>query len=140
MRYTLLSNVDRRHALNAAKANAAAADDAAREARKSAITATLRAWDLVESARRAFLLTDSSLAAAQENLRVQEIAFREGEATMTAVLAAEAALATARTQRAAIAYEYDLALAALLSASGQLDTFADHIAGADIHLPTDARP
>ena len=140
VRYTLLSNVDRRHALNAAKANAAAADDAAREARKSAITATLRAWDLVESARRAFLLTDSSLAAAQENLRVQEIAFREGEATMTAVLAAEAALATARTQRAAIAYEYDLALAALLSASGQLDTFADHIAGADIHLATDARP
>lgn len=71
---------------------------------------------------------------------MQEIAFREGEATMTAVLAAEAALATARTQRAAIAYEYDLALAALLSASGQLDTFADHIAGADIHLPADARP
>jgi len=134
VRYTLLSNIDRGHALTAAQANAAAASDAAREARNIAIGATLRAWDLVEAARRSFVLLDSSLAAARENLRVQQIAFREGEGTLTTVLGAEAALAAARSQRIATAYEYDLALAGLLAASGQLDGFADYLARADIRL------
>lgn len=94
----------------------------------------MRAWDLVEAARRSFVLLDSSLAAARENLRVQQIAFREGEGTLTTVLGAEAALAAARSQRIATAYEYDLALAGLLAASGQLDGFADYLARADIRL------
>jgi outer membrane protein TolC len=140
VRYTLLSNVDRGHALNAARENAAAAADAARETRKAATSATLRAWDLVEGARRSFLLLDSSLAAAQENWRVQRVAFREGEGTLTTVLAAEAVLANARTQRAATAYEYDLALAGLLAAAGQLDRFPDYLARADIRLPLGDRP
>lgn len=140
VRYTLLSNVDRGHALAAARANAAAASDAARESRKAAVGATMRAWDLVESARQSFLLLDSSLAAATENLRVQQVSFREGEGTLTAVLGAEAALATARTQRAATAYEYDLALAGLLAASGQLDRFPDYLRAADIRLPLEPRP
>ncbi|MFC3580255.1 TolC family protein [Sphingomonas hylomeconis] len=140
IRYTLLSNVDRGHTLNAARETAAAADDAAREARKAATGASLKAWDLVEGARRSFLLLDSSLAAARENLRVQQVSFREGEGTLTAVLGAEAALASARAERAAIAYEYDLALAGLLASTGQLDAFADHLAAADIKIETGARP
>ncbi|HCB76169.1 MAG TPA: hypothetical protein DEP91_08330, partial [Sphingomonas bacterium] len=140
VRYTLLSNIDRGHALAAARANAAAASDSARESRKAAVGATMRAWDLVEGARQSFLLLDSSLAAATENLRVQQVSFREGEGTLTAVLAAEAALATARTQRAATAYEYDLALAGLLAASGQLDRFPDYLRAADVRLPLEPRP
>lgn len=139
VRYTLLSNIDRRHALNAAQENAAAAADAARESRKAATGATLKAWDLVESARRAFLSLDSSMAAARENLRVQQVSFREGEGTLTAVLGAEAVLAAARTQKAATAYEYDLALAGLLAASGRLDDFSDHLARADIRLTEEPR-
>ncbi|HWK40466.1 MAG TPA: TolC family protein [Croceibacterium sp.] len=140
VRYTLLSNVGRGHALAAARANAAAAGEAAREARNVAVGATLRAWDLVEAARRSFVLLDSSQAAAQENLRVQQIAFREGEGTLTAVLGAEAALSAARTQRIATAYEYDLALAGLLAASGQLDGFTDYLARADVRLNTGSQP
>ena len=58
---------------------------------------------------------------------------------MTAVLGAEAALAAARAQKAATAYEYDLALAGLLAASGQLDSFSDHLARADIRLTQEPR-
>jgi outer membrane protein TolC len=133
-RITLLSNVDRGHTLAAARANQAAATDAAREARKTATNVTRRAWDLAESARRSFLLLDSSIAAASENLRVQRVAFAEGEATMTVVLGAEAALSTARTQRIAAAYEYDLALAGLLASAGELDRFSDYLRQADIHV------
>lgn len=136
-RITLLSNVDRGHLLSAARAQEAAARDGAREARRLGETAVHRAWTLAEGARRSFLLLETNLAAAQENLRVRRVAFREGESTLTAVLGAEAALATARTQRIATAYEYDLALAGLLAAAGRLDRFDEAMAGADIRLLPD---
>ena len=69
---------------------------------------------------------ESSLAAARENLRVQEIAFREGVGTASRLLDAQALLATAETQRASAAYEYDLSLAALLAASGIPERFTDY--------------
>jgi len=135
VRYTLFSNVGRSHALTAAREQAAVAEETARGARQASRSATLRAWNLVESARRSFLLLDSNIAAATENLRVQRISFREGEGSVTEVTGAEAALATARTQRVAAAYEYVLALAALLSASGRLSTFPEYLVSADIRLP-----
>lgn len=140
VRYTLMSNVNRGATLAAARENVAAANEAVRAAQTASTTATLRAWDMVEAARRSFILLATNVTAAQESLRVQNIAFREGEGTLTTVLAAEAALATARTQRIAAAYEYDLALAALLAASGRLDSYNDHMARADVRLSPGAQP
>ena len=134
VRMTLLSNVDRRRTLDAAHERERAAADSAVEIRKTIATQTIRAYDLTETARRTFLSLDSSVAAAEENLRVQELSFREGEATSAAVIDAQAAIATVRTQRIAAAYEYDLALAGLLVASHQLDSFGGYLARADHRL------
>lgn len=133
-RLTLLSSLDRGHTLAAAREGELAAADAGRAARKEASEAIRRAWNLVEGARRSFLLLDSSMAAATENLRVQRIALREGEGTVTRVAGAEAALAAARAQRVATAYEYDLALAGLLTASGRMHEFEDFLRRADQHV------
>lgn len=130
-RLTLLSGLDRGHTLAAARQGELAAADAGRAARKEASEAIRRAWTLVEGARRSFLLLDSSIAAATENLRVQRVALREGEGTVTRVAGAEAALATARAQRVATAFEYDLALAGLLTASGRMNEFEDFLRRAD---------
>ena len=134
VRYTILSNIDRRRTEDAARAQAAAAADTAAEARRIATSATVRAYNLVEGARRSFVLLDSSLAAARENLRVQTVAFREGEGTATPVIAAQAALDAAEAQRIAVAYEYDLALAGLLASAGKLAAYGDHLARADQRL------
>lgn len=134
VRYTLLSNIDRRRTLDAAHEHERAAADAAAEIRKTIAGETVRAYDLVEIARRSFLSLDSSIAAATENLRVQELSFREGEASSAAVIDAQAALATARTQRIAAAYEYDLALAGLLVSSNQLDSFGGYLQRAEHRL------
>lgn len=131
VRYTLLSNIDRQRSLNAARERRQAADDAARDARKTIAIETNRAYNLVETARRSFLSLDSSLAAANENLRVQEVAFREGEGTAAALIDARTALSLARTQRIAAAYEYVVALSALLAASNRGDSFPDYLARAD---------
>jgi outer membrane protein TolC len=80
------------------------------------------------------VLLDSSITAARENLRVQTVAFREGEGTATPVIAAQAALDAAEAQRISVAYEYDLALAGLLASSGRLDEYSGYLARADQRL------
>jgi len=131
VRYTFLSNIDRAKTLSAAQEREQAAAQTGREARKLVAMETSRAWDLVDTARQSFLLLDGNIKAAQENLRVQEISFREGEGTVADVIDAQAALATARTERIAAAYEYDVALAALLAATNRSDEFASHLARGD---------
>lgn len=137
LRYTLLSNFDRRKSLDAAREQERAAADAAAQARKDVAGEIVRAWNLVETARRSFLLLDSNLAAARENLRVQRISFREGETPSSSLVDAEATLATTQTQRIAAAYEYDLALAGLLAASHRVDDFTTYLARADRRLGDD---
>lgn len=132
--YTLFSNVGRNKSVAAAREHEQAAAELAAEARQSTETETSRSYDLVETARRNFLLLDSSIAAAEENVRVQTVAFREGEAAISSVIDAQSSLAAARTQRISLAYEYDLALAALLSASNRPEEFTDHLARADRRL------
>ncbi len=127
VRYTLLSNIDRRRTLEAARERERAAADSAAEMRKTIASETIRAYDLADTARRTFLSLDSSIAAADENLRVQQLSFREGEAASSAVIDAQAAIASVRTQRIAAAFEYDLALAGLLLASHQFDNFGGYL-------------
>jgi outer membrane protein TolC len=134
LHYTLFSNVGRGKALAAAREREQAAAELAADARESTETETSRSYDLVETARRNFLLLDSSIAAAEENLRVQTVAFHEGESPVSAVIDAQTSLANARAQRISTAYEYDLALAALLAASNRPEEFADHVARADRKL------
>lgn len=126
-RYTLMSSLDRRRMLGAARAQASAAGEVERQARDDARLLVTRAYNQVELARRQFLTMDSSLAATRENLRVQEVGFREGEATAASVIDARNLLGTARLQRAAAAYEYDLSLSALLAAAGSDQTLNDYL-------------
>ena len=56
-----------------------------------------RAHAMAQMSRSSFLSMESSLVAARENLRVKEIAFREGFATADRLVAAQAALATAES-------------------------------------------
>lgn len=131
VRWALLSPVSRSKTEAAARERAAAAragEDAARRAIEAEVE---DAWALAEAARRSFLSLDSSIAAAEENVRVADVAFRAGEGTASDLLDARAALTTARTQRLAAAYEYDVALAVLMAASGSMDQYGDAIARAD---------
>lgn len=129
--FTLLSNIDRRKSESAARQRQRAAEATERQTRVDLTTSIVRAYDLVETARRQFLELDSSIAAASESLRVEELSFREGEATVAEVVDARNALGQARVQRAAAAYEYDLALEALLVASGETGRFLDYLHEAD---------
>lgn len=125
LRVPLMTAVNRRELVAAAVARREAARLRATQADDRVASEVESSRVLVEHAQRAFLSMDSSLAAASENLRTKEIAFREGEGTAAQVTDAQSALALAQAQRATAAYEYDLALAALMAASGTPERFAD---------------
>jgi len=130
-RYTLMSSLDRGRMVSAARAQSQAALQVERQTRDEIATLITRTYNLVELSRRQFLSLDSSISAAEENLRIQTLSFREGEAPASALVDARNLLGTARLQRAAAAYEYDLSLAALLAASGRSGEFADYLQRAD---------
>lgn len=131
VRVPLISPVSRRELIAAAEARSEAARLRALAVDERVAGEISDSHQIADNARRAFLSMDSSLAAARENLRVKTVAFREGMGTSAEVTDAQTALALARAQRATAAYEYDLALAALLAASGQNQRFADYAEAPD---------
>jgi outer membrane protein TolC len=132
--FTLSGNIDRSEARGAALARERQATLAVEQSMRDTETMVERSWRGVETARRQFLLLNTNLAAAEESLRVQGLSFREGEAAAAVLIDAQVALSVARTQRAAAAFEYDVALAQLLAAAGRLGDFSQHLAQADLRL------
>mgnify|MGYP001499167986 FL=1 len=131
MRYTLWPQVDRSSNEAAALAREEAAESATREAWTQIQTGIHQSWQLTESARREYLSLASSIAAARESLRVQEVSFKEGVGTMSELIDARNALAQARTERAI----RDLERRAV-DASGQGEQFQDYLLRADEHVNT----
>lgn len=131
VRIPLVSAVNRRELVAAAQARREAARLRAADARTRTEGEIEKTWLMADNARRAYNSIASSVAAAEENLRVKQIGFREGVGTAAEVTDAQTALGLARAQRATAAYEYDLSLAALLAASGHSERFADYAEAPD---------
>lgn len=131
LKYTFLSPNSRPAQISAARAQQDQAEAGLREAENQVALGVRKAWNELETARQQFVLLDSSIAQAQENLRLQELAFREGQATSLDVIDARLGLGGARVERAQAAYQYDIALAQLLEVSGQMDRFEEFRRRAD---------
>jgi outer membrane protein TolC len=130
--FTILDPIDRGQLVAAARDAQRAASDADAAARSDVQTLVHKNYDEVLNQRDAYLLAGSSIAAAEETVRVQKERFRNGEGRPLDILDAELRLATAQTERAKDAYAYDVALAALLQATGQTERFGEYAKRAEI--------
>ncbi len=74
---------------------------------------------------------DSSIAFAEEYLKVKSAAFLEGMSSSSDLIDAELNLARVRTERMQAAFQYDVLLAQLLEAAGISDEFLDYMRRAD---------
>ncbi|MFT4055567.1 MAG: TolC family protein [Novosphingobium sp.] len=135
LKYKLMSGAGRRQQVDAARETVAQAEAGLREARTQLEIGVTRAWSEVEAARRRFLLLDSAIASAEENLRLQTLSYREQQATSLDVIDAQLGLGRARIQRAQAANDYVQALAQLLSMSGRMDRMPEYLARADKVIP-----
>lgn len=131
IKYTILSGLDRGQAVAAAKGQRDQADAGLREARVMIDIGVTRAYNDLESARQQFLLLDSSIAQGRENLRLQQLSFREGQATSLDVIDAQLGLGKVSVQRAQAAYQYVMALVQLLNVSGQTGRLPEYVRMAD---------
>ncbi|MDO5103495.1 MAG: TolC family protein [Lautropia sp.] len=131
LKYTFLSGTDRPRQIGAAREQLTQAEAGLREAENQVSIGVTKAWNELETARQQFLLLDSSIRQAEENLRLQALSFREGQSTSLDVIDARTRLGAAFIERAQAAYHYDVALAHLLDVSGRMHRYADYMKRAD---------
>jgi outer membrane protein TolC len=123
--FKLFSREDR-----SSKVGAASAQQRQVEAQRAEVLNEIRlaveaSWMRTEQAREQFALLESSLELTRENLRLRERGFAEGQSTSLDVNEARNAVTRVEVGRAQLAYEYVVALAALLEASGQSPRFGE---------------
>ena len=133
------------HRINTGKMIAAAKLDqervevVARQAERDIPTLIEKNWRALENARIQYLSTASSVELARENIRLQTVAFQQGQVTSLEVVDARLNLAKVETQRAQTAYNYVMGLAQLLEATGETQRLGSLAAAADIQLPVDTK-
>jgi len=131
VKYTFLSGTGRLQQVAAARAQQDEAEASLAEARNQISIGVNRAFNDVDAARKQFLLLDSSIERALENLRLQSLSFQNGRSTSLDVIDARVSLAAARVERARAAYGYDVALARLLQITGRTALYQTFIATAE---------
>jgi len=131
VRYTLFSNIDRSLSISTAHEREIQASAGLRQTRVDLETSITSIYNELRTAQTQYVLLKTNILQAQENLRLQELSFREGQATSVDVVDARLALGRAKTERAQAAYQFDVTLAQLLSLSGQSFRFGEYVKTAD---------
>lgn len=121
--FTLFDGFDRSHRTAAARLQQARVLDLEQRARRDIATLTEKRYRELEKARDQFEALRPAQELAEENLRVRTRAFEEGLATSLDVVDARLSASRVELERLAAAYDFDVALAELLEASGQADRF-----------------
>jgi outer membrane protein TolC len=132
--FKIFSREDRASKVGAANAQQRQVDALRAETLNEVRLGVEAQWLRVEQAREQFRLLDSALELARENLRLRERGFAEGQSTSLDVNEARNAVIRAETGRAQVAYEYVVALAALLEISGQTARFGEFQRQAQINF------
>jgi outer membrane protein TolC len=131
----IVGRVDTGKMIQAAKLDQERVEVSAQQAERDIPTLIEKNWRALESARIQFLATPSSVELAKENIKLQSIAFRQGQVAAVDEIDARLNLSKIETQRAQTAYAYVMALAQLLEASGEPERLATLANSADIVLP-----
>jgi outer membrane protein TolC len=135
VKVTLFAHEDRASKVGAARASLHEVQSLQASASTVIDTAVEATYRRVQQAREQFELLDSTIALAEENLRLRERGFGEGQATSLDVNDARNALARSQTARAVAAFDFVTALVQLLQATGQTQALPEFIRQAEVQLP-----
>lgn len=126
--FTLFDGFDRSHRVAAARIQEQRVGDLEDRARRDVSTLVEKRYRELDKAREQFDALVPALELGRENLRVRTRAFEEGLATSLDVVDARLSLSRVELERLAAAYDFDVALADLLEASGQSERFEQLLA------------
>ncbi|MBF7682682.1 TolC family protein [Acinetobacter sp. B5B] len=126
-KYNIFSGIDHKKQVQAAQLQRDASALATERAKQELQNLIFKAYTTMESAQHTHRLLQENMQAAQENLRIQTLSFKENMGTATQVIDAENVYHAMQAESAMNAYKYILALAALLQANGSIEQFPQYI-------------
>ena len=122
-KYNLFSGIDNNKNIRAAELKKYAAELMTERTKQEVENVLYKSFSELNSAQTSHQLLTQNIKAAQENLRIQQLSFKEGMGTATQVIDAQNALNGLKTEMAVNAYKYILSLATLLQSYGSIDEF-----------------
>lgn len=126
-RYNLFSGIDKNKKVQAAELQRYAAGLATERTKQEIENVLFKAYSELNSAQHSHRLLQQNLRAAQENLRIQKLSFKEDMGTATQVIDAQNVLGGLKGEMALNAYKYIISLASLLQGHGSIDQFKTYI-------------
>lgn len=125
-RYNLFSGIDKNKNIQAAELQRYASELMTERTKQEIETVIYSSYNEVTSAQQSHALILANMQAAQENLRIQQLSFKEDMGTASQVIDAQNALNTLQSDMALNAYKYVMSLATLLQSHGSIDQFQSY--------------
>lgn len=122
-KYNLFSGVDKNKNVHAAELKRYAAELMTERTKQEIENVLYKSYSELTASQTSHQLLTQNTKAAQENLRIQQLSFKEGMGTATQVIDAQNALSALKSEMALNSYKYILSLATLLQSYGSIDEF-----------------
>ncbi len=132
-RYNLFSGIDKNKNIQAAELKRYAAELMTARTQQEIENLIYKSFSEAVSAQQSDALLQQNLKAAQENLRIQELSFKEDVGTATQVIDAQNMLSSLKSEMALNAYKYVMSLATLLQSHGSIVEFSNYMQHANTH-------
>lgn len=132
-RYNLFSGIDKKKNIQAAELKRHAAELMTARTQQEIENLIYKSFSEAVSAQQSDLLLQRNLKAAQENLRIQQLSFKEDVGTAIQVIDAQNMLSGLKAEMALNAYKYIMSLATLLQSHGSITEFPDYMQHANTH-------
>lgn len=126
-RYNLFSGVDKNKNIQAAELQRYASELMTERSKQEIENIIYKSYSEVTTAQQSHQLLQQNMKAAQENLRIQTLSFKEDMGTATQVIDAQNTLSGLKSEMALNAYKYVMSLATLLQSHGSINQFHSYV-------------
>lgn len=125
--YNLFSGIDKQKNVQAAELQRYALELTTQRTKQEIENIIYKSYSELESAQQSHVLLQQNMQAAQENLRIQTLSFKEDMGTATQVIDAQNAMTALKSEMALNAYKYVMSLATLLQSHGSIAEFQSYV-------------
>ena len=125
--YNLFSGIDKQKNIQAAELQKYALQLTTERTKQEIENMIYKSYSELETAQQSHVLLQQNMQAAQENLRIQTLSFKEDMGTATQVIDAQNAMTALKSEMALNAYKYVMSLATLLQSHGSIAEFQSYV-------------
>lgn len=126
-RYNLFSGIDKNKNVQAAELQRYASELLTERTKQEVENLIYRSYNEMTSAQQSHQMLQQNMKAAEENLRIQTLSFKEDMGTATQLIDAQNSLNALKSEMALNAYKYIMSLATLLQSHGSIEQFQSYV-------------